>query len=87
MRVFTVVGILHISRGHDTIGCFQLNYGTKRVQRIFILLKGVARKPVLLTLSRLLNTDSQNIRQSLHDHYIIFLCGKMSSDSPRLKVA
>ena len=83
MRVFTVVGILHISRGRDTIGCFQLNYGTKKVQRIFILLKGVARKPVLLRLSRQLNTDSQNIRQN----YMIIICRKMSSDSPRLKVA
>ena len=54
--------------------------------RIFVLIKGVARKPVLIGVGKQLNTGSQNIRQNYTIMSRIFPCGKMSSDSPRLEV-
>ena len=54
--------------------------------RIFVLIKGVARKPVLIGVGKQLNTGSQNIRQNYTIISRIFPCCKMSSDSPPLEV-
>lgn len=55
-------------------------------QRIFILLKRVARKPVLLRLSRELNTDSQHIRQNYMIIILSFHAAKGAAIRPTLKL-
>ena len=44
--------------------------------RIFMLIKGVARKPVLIGVGKQLNTGSQNIRQNYTIISRIFLAAK-----------
>ena len=54
--------------------------------RIFVIVKNVARQPVLNRVGRQFSTGSPNIRQNYTIISKIFPCCKMSSDSPRLKV-